>query len=62
MSDHGDDPRDFSARRGCVWAPGLILALIVLIATLVLVAQHRTPFQTDSWVTPPIVPTQPTGR
>jgi hypothetical protein len=47
MSDP-DSHRDFSARRGCVWAPALIIALIILIVVAVLVAQHRHPFQTKS--------------
>jgi hypothetical protein len=58
MSDPGD-PRDFSARRGCVWGPALIIALAILIALGVFIAQHRFPFQT----TPPIpartAPAQP---
>jgi len=55
----GDDhQQDFSARRGCVWAPGLILVFAVLIAVLVLITQHRTPFHTGSHVTPAIVPGQ----
>jgi hypothetical protein len=57
MSDP-DDRQDFSARRGCVWAPALILALAVLIATLALVAQHRLPFHLGSPTTPSFVPTQ----
>jgi len=35
-SRHVHDP-DFSAKRGCVWAPGLILLLLVMIITGVLV-------------------------
>ena len=29
MSEPQDDPRDFSARRGCVWVPALVAALFV---------------------------------
>jgi len=57
MSDP-DDRQDFSARRGCLWAPALILALAVLVATLALVAQHRLPFHLGSPTTPSIFPTQ----
>jgi hypothetical protein len=58
MSDT-DHKRDFSARRGCIWAPGLILILVMVIATLVLIAQHRTPYHTGPHVTPGIFSTQP---
>jgi len=34
------DP-DFSAKRGCVWAPGLILLLLVIVITGVLVGLYR---------------------
>jgi hypothetical protein len=51
-----DHRRDFSARRGCVWA--LIFVFAILVAVLVLIAQHRTPFHTGSHVTPAIVPGQ----
>jgi len=53
MSDPNDDQRDFSPRRGCVWAPALILALAVLIAALILIAQHRFPFQSSPPTTIP---------
>src|SRR5258708_40197293 len=54
-ADHG---QDFSPRRGWVWAPALILALAVLVATLALVAQHRRPFHLGSPPPPSVVPTQ----
>ena len=53
MSDP-DYKQDFSARGGCVWAPGLVLALVAVIAALVLIARHRTPFRTGPHVTPAI--------
>jgi hypothetical protein len=55
MSGH-DHRQDFSARRGCVSA--VIFVFAILIAVLVLIAQHRTPFHTGSHVTPAIVPGQ----
>jgi hypothetical protein len=44
MSDPEDNPRDFSARRGCVWVPTLVAALVILITALVVIAQYRFPF------------------
>jgi hypothetical protein len=43
MSDSDDDPQNFSPRRGCLWGPGLILALAALIAALILIAHYRFP-------------------
>jgi hypothetical protein len=44
---------NFSARRGCVRAPLLIILLAALIAAIVLIAQHRFPIHTS-----PSVPTK----
>ena len=49
-----DSPRDFSPRRGCIWAPALVLALAILIAVGVLFAQHRFPLHTN-----PALPARP---
>jgi hypothetical protein len=47
MSDPKQNRQDFSPRRGCIWAPALLLALAILIAALILIAQYRFPFQTS---------------
>jgi hypothetical protein len=64
MSDPEYQP-DFSARRGCVWAPLLFVALLVLIAAITLFAQHRVPVQTSPPVpaktAPALTPSQPKG-
>lgn len=42
-----EHPGDFSARRGCVRTPFLVIVLAALIAAIVLIAQHRFPLRTS---------------
>jgi hypothetical protein len=52
-SRHVHDP--FSARRGCVWGPGLILLLLVLIIIGLLVGHYRW----SHYMVPPLSPSSP---
>src|SRR5712672_929645 len=56
-SRHVHDP-DFSAKRGCVWGPGLALLLFVLIIVGVLVGLYRW---SHYLVPPPSPPSSPSS-
>jgi hypothetical protein len=57
-SRHVHDP-DFSAKRGCVWGPGLTLLLFVLITVGVLVGLYRW---SHHLVPPPSPPSSPSVK
>ena len=56
-SRHVHDP-DFSAKRGYVWTPGLIVLLLVMIITGVLVGLYRW---SHHMVPPPSPPSSPSS-
>ena len=60
-SRHAHDP-DFSAKRSCVWGPGLILLLLVMIIISVVVGLYRWSHYMVPPLSPPSSPPVPDGK